>query len=422
MTGFATLAAIAAQVATQTGTATTPPSPTDATAPAAHLGESTYVDLEGGAGYSSNPLLRLGSGNGAAYGRISAHVVHTRISERTTTVLSGFAQGLFYTRHFGADESFDVNARHDAAVNESLRVFIDGDASYDRGGQLDTQILTIPNVPLLPGTTVPPPLLAPGSDFLTVTGRNYRLRADAGGSLALSPRDGLAFTSGIEHDVLKSGALDTRYTSVPLSLGYNRELSPLTTVGARVVAQFTHFSGNLTTRSADVRVITPEATAQLRLSEHLTFSGDAGVSFASVDDGVRTRHSTGLAGDANLCSTGERSSLCARASIQQQAATSAGPAQGLSIGVDYSRRLTEVDTLQLSVGADRYSNPVILVSGQAFNRATYMRAVANYSRKIGGRWFGGVNLSARKLTETGPDPDADLAASIFVRYRFGDVR
>jgi hypothetical protein len=422
MAGFATLAAIAAQVATQTGTTTTPPSSTDTTAPAAQLGKSTYVDLEGGAGYSSNPLMRLGSGNGAAYGRISAHVAHTRISERTTTVLSGFAQGLFYTRHFGADESFDISARHDAAVNEALRVFIDGDASYDRGGQLDTQILTIPNVPLLPGNTVPPPLLTPGSDFLTVTGRSYRLRADTGGSVALSLRDSLTFTSGVEHDVLKSGVLDTRYTSVPLSLGYNRELSPRTTVGARVVAQFTHYSGDLTARSADVRVITPEVTGQMRLSERLTFSGDVGVSFASVDDGVTTRHSTGLAGDANLCSSSERSSLCARASIQQQAATSAGPARSLGVGIDYSRRLTEFDTLQLSVGADRYSNPVILVSGEAFNRAIYMRGVVNYSHRISDRWFGGVNLSARKVTQTGPDPNADLAASIFVRYRFGDLR
>jgi hypothetical protein len=65
---------------------------------------------------------------------------------------------------------------------------------------------------------------------------------------------------------------------------------------------------------------------------------------------------------------------------------------------------------------------VILVSGESFNRATYMRAVVNYSRRIGNRWFGGVNLSARKVAQTGPDPDADLGASIFIRYRFGDVR
>lgn len=422
MAGLATLAAIAAQVATQSGTSTPPPSSTEPTAPAVHLGESTYLDLEGGVGYSTNPLLRFGSGNGAGYGRISAHVVHTRVSERTTTVLSGFVQGLSYTHRYGTDLSFDVNGRHDAAVNEKLRVFVDADASYDRGGQLDTQILAIPNIPLLPGTVVPPTLLTPGSDFLTVTGRSYRLGADAGGTLALSPRDSLAVSSGIEHDILKSGAVDTRYTSIPLSVGYNRELSPRTTVGARVVGQFTHYNGNLTTRSADTRVITPEATVQLRLSEQLTFTGDVGASFASIDDGVRTRHSTGLAGDANLCSTSERSTVCARASVQQQAATSAGPARNVSVGIDYSRRLTEADTLQLSVGADRYSNPTLLVSGAAFNRATYMRAVVNYARRIADRWFGGVNLSARKVSENGPDPNADLGASVFVRYRFGDVR
>jgi len=422
MAGFATLAAIAAQVASQTGTATPAPSSTDATVPATHLGTSTYVDLEAGAGYSSNPIMKVGGGNSAAYGRISAHVVHTRFTERTTTVFSGFAQGLFYTRHYGAEQSFDVNARHDAAVNESLRLFVDADASYDKGGQLDTQILVIPNVPLLPGTAVPPTLLTPGSDFLTVTGKSYRLRADGGGTLALSPRDSVALTSGVEHDVLKSGLLDTRYTSIPLSLRYDRAVSARATVGARIIGQFTHYSGDVTTGAADVRVITPEASAQVLLSDRLTFNGDLGVSFSTVDDGVRTRHSTGLAGDANLCSASEHSTLCARASIQQQAATAAGPAQSIGVGVDYSLRLAEDDTLQLSVGADHYSNPVILVSGESFNRATYMRAVVNYSRRIGNRWFGGVNLSARKIAQTGPDPDADLGASIFIRYRFGDVR
>lgn len=414
--------ALAAQAAIQTEAPAVAPPSTDTTVPARSVGETTYVDLEAGAGYSSNPLQSLNSNNGAAFGRISAHGVHTLVSDRTTTVLSGFAQGFFYTRHYGTQESFDVNGRHDAAVNEKLHVFIDGDAAYDKGGQLDTQILSIPNVFPLPGTTIPPILLNPGSNFLTVTGRSYRLRADGGGQLALSPRDSLDFSSGFEHDVLKSGALDTRFTSVPISLGYNRQLNPLTTVGARVVAQFTHYSGDLNNGAADSRVITPEVTAQLRLAEHLSFSGDLGASFSSVDDGVRTRHSTGLAADANLCSSTERSTFCGRASIQQQAATSAGPARSISAGIDYSRRLTAADTLELLMSVDRYSNPVILVSGISFNHATYARAVVNYSRNISKRWFGGINLSARKVTQTGPNPDADFTASLFIRYRFGDIR
>jgi hypothetical protein len=422
MVALAVIAAIAAQVATQTGTEMPAPTSSVTTAPSRRLGESTYVDLEAGLGYSTNPLLTFDNSNGAGFARISAHAVHTRVTDRTTTVLAGFAQGLFYTSHQSAQQSFDLNGRHDAAVNEKLRVFIDGDAAYDKGGQLETQILAIPGVPLLPGTALPPTLLTPGGDFLTITGRDYRLRADVGGQLALSPVDSLNFSSGVEHDIFKSGTLDTRFTSIPVSLGYDRQLNARTNIGARVVGQFTHYSGTLTNGVADSRVITPEITARLLLSEHVTFSGDLGASFSSADDGLRTRRSIGLTGDANLCSSTERSTFCARAAVQQQTATAAGPARDISLGVDYSRRLTADDTLQLSLSADRYSNPVILVSGESFAHATSARAVVNYSRKIGNRLFGGVNLSARKVSQTGPDPGADLAASLFIRYRFGDAR
>lgn len=425
MSGLALVAALTAQAATQTGAPpppTTTSAPVETAGPVTHTGKSTYVELEAGAGYSTNPLLTLDN-KGAGYGRISAHAVHTRVSTRTTTVLSAFAQGLFYTRRYGAQQSFDLSGRHDAAVSESLRLFVEGDAAYDKGGQLDRQILSIPNVPLLPGTVVPPVLLPAGSDFLTVTGRSYRLRANGGGQLLLSARDSVDFSTGIEHDVLKSGgSLDTRYTSVPVALGYSRQLNERTNVGARVVGQFTHYSGNLANGVANARVITPEITAQMRLSQTLTFSGDVGASFSSVDDGIRTRHSTGLAADANLCSVTDRSTFCGHASIHQQAATSAGPARVVSVGVDYSRRLTADDTLQFSLNGDRYSNPVILVTGQSFTRATYARAVVNYSRRIGDRLFGGVNLSARKVAQSGPDPDADVSASVFIRYRFGDVQ
>jgi hypothetical protein len=55
-------------------------------------------------------------------------------------------------------------------------------------------------------------------------------------------------------------------------------------------------------------------------------------------------------------------------------------------------------------------------------RATYVRAVADYSRHIGNRLFGGFELAARKLTQSGPDPDADVSASLFLRYRLGDLQ
>lgn len=428
MSGLALVAALAAQAATQTGAPPPPPStapPTTASGtagPATRIGQSTYADLEAGVGYSTNPTLSIGGNHGAAFGRISAHAVHTRVTDRTTTVLSAFGQSLFYTRGLSSAQSLNLSGRHDAAVNEKLRLFVDGDVAYDRGGQLDTRIVSVPNVPLLPGMIVPPALLIPGSDFLTVTGKTYRAGAHAGGQLALGPRDSVEFSTGVDHSTFKNGPFDTRYTTIPASFGYDRQLNERTTVGARVVGQFTHYSGNVLNGAHNFSVITPELTGQFRLSERLTFSGDIGASFSSVDDGIRTRHSTGLAADANVCSEAERTQFCGRVSVQQQAVTSAGPARVISAGVDYSRRLSADDTLQFSLSAERYSNPLVVVPIPTFSHATYVRAAADYSRRMGTRLYGGFDLAARKVTQTGPDPNADFSAAVFLRYRLGDVQ
>ena len=412
MSALAIITAVAAQAATPASA----PASTDLT-PAAKVGKSTYLDVEAGAGYSSNPLLSLSSNQGSAFGRVALHAVHSRISERSTTVLSAYGEELGYTNHHGSQQSLSVDARHDAAVNERLRVFGDLSASYDKGGQLGTRIIGVPNIPLLPGTTTPPELLPPGSDFLSVTGREYQFAGHAGGQLTLSARDSLNFSGGAQRIVFKSGLADTSYWTIPVSLGYERVLSPRTTVGARVVAQRTDYNG-----PANFTLITPQVTARVLLSERLTFSGAVGASFASVDDGVRTRHTTGLAADGSLCSVSERGQFCARAAVEEQTATVAGPSRSVSADVDYSRRLDAKSTLQFSLSANHYSSPVSVVTGRTFSNATYYRSAAVYTRRISDRWFGGVNLAARKLTEKGPDPKTDVSASFFIRYRLGDVQ
>ena len=407
--------ALAAQAAAPAGS--TPPNQTTETTGGPRTGSSSYVDLEAGAGYATNPILSQANSPGAGFGRIAVHAVHTRVSARTTTVLSGYAQSLFYTRHYGSEQSVDVNARHDALVNEHLRVFGDLDASYDRGGQLDTTIIGIPNVPLPPGTTIPPILLPGGSDFLSVTGKQYRESGHVGAQLSVSPRDSITVTGGLEHVAFKSGSLDTHYTTIPVSIGYSRQISPRTTVGARLVGQYTNYSG-----PSSFRVISPEATLQTNLTERLSLSGAVGVSFASVDDGISTHHSTGVTATANLCSINPRGHLCIVGAIDQEAATVAGPARNISVGADYSRQLNADDTINFSLSANRYSSPRSVITGRMFSHATYVRAAGDYSRRLGDRWFGGVTLAARKVTQSGPDPDADVSGSLFIRYRLGDVR
>ncbi len=394
-----------------------PPATATTAGDGSSVGSSTYVDLEAGAGYGTNPNLRFGDNTGSGFGRISAHAVHTRVSARTTTVFSGFAQETFYTSHYSSGLSLDLNARHSARVSEKLQLFGDADFAYDKGGQLDTRIIGVPDVPLPPGSALPPELLVPGGDFLSVTGRDYRASAHLGAQLALSGRDYLTASSGVEHTVFKGAGRDTRYTTIPMSIGYDRQISPRTTIGARVAAAHSLYEG-----PANVWVVTPEATIQTLLSERLTFTGALGVSFAAIDDGIDTRHSTGLAADAGLCWQGARDQFCARASLNQETATIAGPARSVNVGADYSRQIDANQTIRFSLDANRYSSPTSFITGQTFSHATYVRGAADYTRRFGDRWFGGVSVAGRKLAERGPDPKSDISGSIFIRYRLGDLQ
>lgn len=413
MSALFAITVFAAQAATPTPA---PASTEPATGP--NVGQSTYLDVEAGAGYSTNPLLSLSSNQGSGFGRVALHAVHTRVSERTTTAISAYGEEIGYAKHHGSQQSLSVDARHDAAVNEKLRLFGDLSASYDKGGQLGTRILGVPNLPLLPGTNTPPQLLPPGSDFLSVTGREYRFAARAGGQLTLSAHDSLNFSGGADRIVFKGGGLtNNSYWTIPVSFGYDRQISPRTSIGARLLAQRTDYDG-----PANFTVITPQFTARVRLSEQLTFSGAVGATFARINDGLRTRHTTGLEADGSLCSASARGQFCARAAVDEQAATVAGPAKSVSAGVDYSRRLDADSTIQFSLDANHYSSPISVITGRTFSTATYYRAAGAYTRRIGDRWFGGLNLAVRKLTERGPDPKADVTASAFIRYRFGDVQ
>jgi hypothetical protein len=417
---IALMATLAAQTAqpTQSSVGNAPPSTAAEPTKARTLGQSTYVDVEGGVGYSTNPRFAFGSDTGSGTGYVSLHAVHTRISERTTTLLSAYAQETAYTRNYGSSQSLSVSAHHDAAVNERLRLFVDGSAGYDRNGQLDTRIITVPNIPVLPGTpNIPPPILLPGNDFLAVTGKHYFLSANAGGRLALNALSSLDFSSGLQRSVFRSAFANTSYWSIPASIGYSRQLSPRADVGGRVAFVYTDYDG-----PARIWTVTPQLTSSLRLSEQTTFVGAIGLSFASVDDGVMTRHSTGLAASGTLCNQGETSHLCARAAIDQQTATVAGPAKTISVGVDYAQQLDADSSIELSVDGSHYSQPISIVTGQNFSTSSYYRAAAAYTRRFGHRLFGGVNLAARKLDARGPDPEADLNASLFLRYRFGDVQ
>jgi hypothetical protein len=173
---------------------------------------------------------------------------------------------------------------------------------------------------------------------------------------------------------------------------------------------------------ASFRVITPQLTARTSLSPSVSLDGAIGVSFAHIDDGLAIRNSTGLSAQANLCGHGETSFYCAHFSVDEQTATTAGPARSIGGGIDYSKQIDANQSISFSLGVTHYSTPISVVIGRTFSSSTYYRSAASYSRRLTSRLFGGVNLAARKLAQNGPDPDTDFNASLFIRYRFGDAQ
>jgi hypothetical protein len=419
MSALLVVTALAAQAATVPAGSSTAPTSTDATSPKIAAGETDYLDLEAGAGYSSNPNLLIGGDQGSAFGRISLHAVHSRVSARSTTLLSAYAEDDSYTNHHGSQQSANLYGRYDTAISEHARLFVDANATYQEGGQLDTRILGLPIIPPpIPGGIITPPILIPPTgDFLSVTGREYTFGAHGGGTFALGARDSVSLSSGVEHIDFHSGLTSTNYTRIPATLAYDRQLTAHTTVGARLTAENTDYNG-----PASFRVITPEVTARTSLSPTISLDGAIGVSFARIENGLVTRNTTGLSAQANLCGQGETSFFCAQLSADEEAATTAGPARALSASVNYSRRLDANQAISFSLGVTHYSTPISVIIAQTFSSATYYRAAASYSRKFASRVYGGVDLSARKVTQNGPDPKTDLSGSLFLRYRFGDVQ
>jgi hypothetical protein len=160
----------------------------------------------------------------------------------------------------------------------------------------------------------------------------------------------------------------------------------------------------------------------LLLNPQITLSGAVGVAFSRVDNGLVVSHSTGFAGQVSVCNLGETSSFCGHFAADEQTATTAGPTRSIGGGLDFTKQLDANQSVSLSASVTHYSSPMSIITSRIFSASTYYHAGATYSRRLGSRLFGGVNLAARDVTQNGPDPKVDLSASLFIRYRLGNIQ
>lgn len=380
-----------------------------------------FIDLQAGLGYSSNPFLRLNS-NSSAFGRISAYGVHAWESETGKTSLSAFLENTTYFNSYGSKQIFDLNAHTQQSVSETVTIFGTLNFSGDFAGQLSNRLYFVPSGPPptdSSGNPLPPPTTNP--DLVGLSGRQYRLMGEAGASIRAGPRGTISFAAGAERLIFTGNNEPPDYNIYFGSFGYQHQVSERTSVGGTIYLQRQDFAG-----SDYSNIINPVLTLSTHLSESLTANAQVGALVIERHHNGDTRTTTTPSFRLSLCSSTTVSSFCGHVSRDAQSAlgtgipnTSGQSAVNTEGGIDYYRQLGRDDTIQASLSVEHYSTPDPL-PGQHFD-TTYVSAIVGYDHKFGRRISAGVHLGARELYQPGPNPDTDLNANVYLRYRIGQL-
>lgn len=391
------------------------------TTSAADAATTDYIDLNAGLGFASNPFLSIPT-RSSAFGRISVNGVHAWSTERSTSSLTAYLENTTYFKDYGSKQIFELGAHTNRKVSPTVTVFGDLGFAGDFAGQLSNRLIFEPTqpVPPVPGSLPPPIIDSP--DLSGLSGRQYRVSGQAGASIQAGARGRVSLTAGAQRSWFTGSQRDADYNSYFASAGYSQQVSERTSAGANFSVQRQDYRhGNW------ANIFNPALTVQSQLTENISANASFGViALEQRMDGQKDRRvSPSFSG--SLCNINDISQLCARVSRDAQSALSSRVASGsggaaitTTASVDYSRRLSADGTLQAGLSAVRYDTPAGL-DGNRF-RTTYLSGVVGYDRKIRDRIFAGVTGGVRKLFQNGPDPNLDLNANVYLRYRLGDLQ
>ena len=376
----------------------------------------SYIDLQAGLGYSTNPLLRLGSGTGSAFGRISAYGFQGWTTEKGSTNLSAYVEDSSYFSHYSSQQVFDLAAATTQSVSEKVRLFGNIDFSEDISGQLASRFYGVPPGSVIVDPTVPSDIVSGSPDLFAINRRQYQLSGQVGTSITLSPRDSLSAAVGGRRVLISDPTSDLDYTAYDGSLQYDRQVNERVTVGGRLTGKYTKYDSGGTITSFG-----PEATVRASLSADWTASAAVGLQSTRKEGGlVGSDHtSVDLQFDGSLCRDRQNEKICVRASRSRQSTILQDAVSSTAASADYYRRLTANSWIQATASVVRSSNYRILGVDQP---STFYTFAGSYNRKLNDRLSAGVNVTARKFAAYGPDPKEDFGGYLFIGYRIGDVR
>ena len=181
---------------------------------------STYVDLTGSLGYSTNPMLRTVDSQSSIFGRASARGVHVWNGELSSTSLSGFVEGTTYFNDYGVKSIFSLSGDTQRQVSETVSLFGSIGASGDLAGQLSNRFLYVPPLPEVPVEGEPPPVTVDDPDVFSFSGRQYRLYAQGGAAIRTGPRGNLSISGGVQR-IFYTDEFFNDYTTIFANGAYN---------------------------------------------------------------------------------------------------------------------------------------------------------------------------------------------------------
>lgn len=375
----------------------------------------SYVEVQAGLGYSTNPLLTIANDGGSGFGRLSAYGYKSWSTERSSSNISAYVENNSYLNNYSTKQAFSLSASTSRQTSELVRLFGDVGFSGDFGGQLSSRFFGIPSGSVPTDINLPPaPVVVVDPSLISYGQRQYRLTGRVGASVKLSPRDTLATSFGAQRVMLGGGLARLHYSQFDSTVSYTRQMNERLSLGGRLIGQYADYSAGRSVSSFG-----PQATIQARLGPNLEATAGIGFVLTRQNRGaVGSDSSVDLALDGSLCRNVSYERLCVRVARQTQSSVIGGAPTSTSASIEYYRRLSAKEQIQLSgtavkSGAQRNS---------AFNQQSFYTLAASYDRKINNRLSAGANAAVRKLTAAGPDPRTDIGGSIFLRFRFGDIR
>lgn len=363
----------------------------------------TSADVSAHVGYANNPFNLASTDTASGYGEIQVRPRVAIIYPTSQFVVSGEGDYKRYFRRYGDSTTYGAGLDYSGTPSASLKTHLYGSFRSAIVGQDSTTIGVF-------DPTQPVPTLPSGTD-ITLFGSRDRVNAlKTGGDLGLqlSARDSVSASAHYDLTRYKQRGALSDYDNYGGALAYSRQVSQRLQVG--ITGTAAQYKYQIPGR--DSTVFTTQFSFQRALTAEWKLDGQAGLTFVQRSIGANTH---AFAGSLNICRISVRTNFCLNAHQATVPTGGSGTQNEISVGGNYSYKLSERGTILASANYVRNGTDPTLGLG---NRE-YLRGSLGYDQVMTQRIS--INVTSRYAKTYGtllPTP-ADYGALLGVTARLG---